>query len=78
MFWFIVVGGGDGMDCPEVWARMAIMNKQLKTAEAIYLEQNQLQKALDMYIRLHKWEEGLSILTFPSGFLVCSNFGFII
>lgn len=51
------------MDCPEVWARMAIMNKQLKTAEAIYLEQNQLQKALDMYIRLHKWEEGLSIFT---------------
>lgn len=47
------------MDCPEVWARMAIMNKQLKTAEAMYLEQNQLQKALDMYIRLHKWEEGL-------------------
>ncbi|XP_046660390.1 intraflagellar transport protein 172 homolog isoform X2 [Homalodisca vitripennis] len=51
--------GGDGMDCPEVWARMAVLNKQLKTAEAIYLEQNQLQKALDMYIKLHKWEEAI-------------------
>lgn len=64
------------MDCPEVWARMAIMNKQLKTAEAIYLEQNQLQKALDMYIRLHKWEEGF--FTFQSRFLVYSTFCFII
>lgn len=47
------------MDCPEVWARMAILNKQFKTAEAIYLEQNQLEKALNMYRKLHKWDEGI-------------------
>lgn len=46
------------MDCPEVWARMAILNKQLKTAEAIYLEQNQIDKAINMYQKLHKWDEG--------------------
>lgn len=54
--------GGDGMDCPEVWARMAILNKQLKSAEAIYLEQNQLDKALDMYKKLYKWEDGEMVL----------------
>ncbi|CAH1397619.1 unnamed protein product [Nezara viridula] len=59
--------GGDGMDCPEVWARMAILNKDLKTAEAIYLEQNRLDKALDMYKDLHKWEEAL-MLAERSGF----------
>lgn len=50
--------GGDGFDCPEVWARMAILNKQLKTAEAVYLEQNDLEKALNMYKSFHKWDEG--------------------
>ncbi|KAK9502773.1 hypothetical protein O3M35_011482 [Rhynocoris fuscipes] len=58
---FAKVNGGDGMDCPEVWARMAILNKQLKTAEAVYLEQNMLEKALDMYKQLHKWDEALSL-----------------
>jgi intraflagellar transport protein 172 len=46
------------MDCPEVWARLAILNKRLKDAEAIYLEQNQLDEALSMYQRFHKWDEG--------------------
>ncbi|KAL1129294.1 hypothetical protein AAG570_013823, partial [Ranatra chinensis] len=53
--------GGDGMDCPEVWARMAILGKQLKTAENVYLEQNQLEKALDMYKSLHKWEDAVNL-----------------
>lgn len=50
--------GGDGFDCPEVWARMAILNKQLKTAENVYLEQNDIEKALNMYKSFHKWDEG--------------------
>ncbi|XP_039285389.1 intraflagellar transport protein 172 homolog [Nilaparvata lugens] len=58
---FAKQNGGDGMDCPEVWARMAILNKQLKTAEAIYLEQNELEKALDMYKNLHKWDEAIEL-----------------
>ncbi|XP_073968518.1 intraflagellar transport protein Oseg2 isoform X1 [Rhodnius prolixus] len=58
---FAKINGGDGMECPEVWARMAILNKQLKTAEAVFLEQNMLEKALDMYKQLHKWDEALSL-----------------
>jgi hypothetical protein len=46
------------MACPEVWARMAILNKKLKEAEAVYLEQNQLDEALNMYQQFHKWDEG--------------------
>jgi hypothetical protein len=46
------------MACPEVWARLAILNKRLKDAETIYLEQNQLEEALSMYQRFHKWDEG--------------------
>lgn len=53
--------GGDMMSCPEVWARMAILNKQLKTAEQIYLEQNDIDKALDMYQTFHKWEDALEL-----------------
>ncbi|XP_075225811.1 intraflagellar transport protein Oseg2 [Lycorma delicatula] len=58
---FAKQNGGDGMDCPEVWARMAILNKQFKTAEAIYLEQNQLDQALNMYQKLHKWDEAIEL-----------------
>uniref|UniRef100_A0A1B6D0F4 Intraflagellar transport protein 172 homolog n=1 Tax=Clastoptera arizonana TaxID=38151 RepID=A0A1B6D0F4_9HEMI len=53
--------GGDGMDCPEVWVNMALLNKQFDTAEAIYLGQNQLEKALQMYQRFYKWDEALSL-----------------
>jgi hypothetical protein len=50
--------GGNGMSCPEVLARLAILSKRLKAAEAIYLEQNQLDEALSMYQHFHKWDEG--------------------
>jgi hypothetical protein len=53
------------MACPEVWARLAIFNKKLKDAETIYLEQNQLDEALSMYQRFHKWDEG-SVIYFYS------------
>lgn len=46
------------MDCPEVWARIAVLNGQLQAAEALYLEQNQVEKAIQMYLSLHKWENG--------------------
>ncbi|XP_063226619.1 intraflagellar transport protein 172 homolog isoform X1 [Bacillus rossius redtenbacheri] len=48
-------------ECPEVWARMAILNKRFKEAEAIYLEQNQLDEAISMYRSLHKWDEALAL-----------------
>lgn len=50
----------DGMDCPEVWARIAVLNGQTQAAEVLYLEQNQVEKAIKMYLSLHKWENGNS------------------
>lgn len=45
--------------CPDIWARMAILNNKLKSAEAIFLEQNQIDKAINMYKSMHKWDQGL-------------------
>jgi hypothetical protein len=62
------------MACPEVWARLAILNKRLKDAETIYLEQNQLDEALSMYQRFHKWDEGNNIyLTYEILFSLLCN-----
>nr|XP_012215554.1 PREDICTED: intraflagellar transport protein 172 homolog [Linepithema humile] len=53
--------GNDPMSCPDCWARLAILDGDLKTAEAIYLEQNELDKALDMYQRYWHWEDALNL-----------------
>ena len=53
--------GGDGMDAPEVWARIYILDKQFKAAEGIYLEQNRLDDAIAMYQILHMWDEALNL-----------------
>lgn len=37
---------------------MAILNNKLKNAESIYLEQNQVDKAINMYQKMHKWNQG--------------------
>ena len=41
--------GGDGFDHYKVRARMAIMEKNFKLAESIYLEQNNIDEAMEMY-----------------------------
>lgn len=46
-------------NCPEVWARLSILNNDLSTAENIYLEQGDIESALKMYKNLHKWDEAL-------------------
>ncbi|KAH0950735.1 hypothetical protein HN011_002331 [Eciton burchellii] len=53
--------GNDAMASPDVWARLAVLNGDLKTAEAIYLEQNELDKALEMYQRYWHWEDALNL-----------------
>ena len=53
--------GGDGLEAPEVWARLYILDKQFKAAEGIYLEQNQLDDAIGMYQRLHMWDDALAL-----------------
>ncbi|XP_046738149.1 intraflagellar transport protein 172 homolog [Diprion similis] len=53
--------GNDALSSPDCWAKIAILNGELKTAEAIYLEQNELDKALEMYQKYWHWEEALTL-----------------
>ena len=53
--------GNDPAADPDSWAKLAILNGELKTAEAIYLEQNELDKALEMYQKYWHWEDALSL-----------------
>ena len=46
---------------PPTSCRMYILDKQFKAAEGIYLEQNQLDQAIEMYQRLHMWDEALNL-----------------
>lgn len=49
------------MQCPEVWARMAMLAGDLKTAEGIYLEQGDIESALKMYQNLQMWDEVIAL-----------------
>ncbi|CAF1215295.1 unnamed protein product [Adineta steineri] len=45
----------------EVRAKLAIFERQLKTAESIYLENGDVDKAIDMYRTMHHWDEAISV-----------------
>lgn len=49
---------------PQIWARLSILYGDLNTAENIYLEQGNLDNALNMYKKLHKWDDALRSLLF--------------
>lgn len=53
--------GNAPLQNPECWAKLAILRGDLKTAEALYLEQNELNKALDMYQKYWHWEDALNL-----------------
>ncbi|KAJ8664577.1 hypothetical protein QAD02_006239, partial [Eretmocerus hayati] len=53
--------GNEPLASPDCWARLAILRGELKTAEVIYLEQNELGKALEMYQRYWHWEDALTL-----------------
>ncbi|KAK8378095.1 hypothetical protein O3P69_018808 [Scylla paramamosain] len=53
--------GEEGMEHYEVQARLAILEQQFKTAESIYLDNNQLDAAMEMYQDLHKWDEAVQL-----------------
>ena len=40
---------------------MAIMDHNFKLAESIYLEQNNVEEAMEMYQELHKWDEAIEV-----------------
>lgn len=46
-------------NCPDVWINLSILNCDLNTAENIYLEKGDFEGALNMYKKLHKWDEAL-------------------
>ncbi|XP_039387206.1 intraflagellar transport protein 172 homolog isoform X2 [Mauremys reevesii] len=49
--------GGDGTDYYQVRARLAMLEKNYKLAEMIFLEQNAVEEAMEMYQELHMWQE---------------------
>ncbi|XP_077991845.1 intraflagellar transport protein 172 homolog [Glandiceps talaboti] len=53
--------GGDGTHHYVVRAKLAVLDKQFKEAEAIYLEQNNIDEAMEMYQVLHKWDESIQV-----------------
>ncbi|KAK9871476.1 hypothetical protein WA026_012850 [Henosepilachna vigintioctopunctata] len=46
---------------PDVLARLSIMEGDLSTAENIYLEQGDIEGALEMYKKLFKWDEAIRL-----------------
>lgn len=46
-------------NCPDVWIWLAILNSDLHTAENVYLEKGDMEGALNMHKKLHKWDEAL-------------------
>ncbi|KAL3276031.1 hypothetical protein HHI36_020760 [Cryptolaemus montrouzieri] len=46
---------------PEVHARLSILEGDLSTAENIYLEQGDIEAALQMYKKLYKWDQALRL-----------------
>lgn len=50
-----------GYDHYEVRAKLALFERQLKTAESIYLENGDVEKAIDMYRTLHHWDEAINV-----------------
>lgn len=40
---------------------LAILNKQFSKAEALYLEKDEVDKAIELYQEIHKWEDSLRI-----------------
>ena len=46
---------------PAVRAKLAVFEKHFKLAESIYLEQGQVEEAMEMYQELHKWDESILI-----------------
>uniref|UniRef100_A0A8C5PFA7 IFT80/172/WDR35 TPR domain-containing protein n=1 Tax=Leptobrachium leishanense TaxID=445787 RepID=A0A8C5PFA7_9ANUR len=53
--------GGDGMAFYKVRARLAMLSKDYKLAEMIFLEQSAVMEAMEMYQELHMWENSISL-----------------
>ncbi|TMW44725.1 hypothetical protein DOY81_010196 [Sarcophaga bullata] len=50
-----------GILCPEVRAKLALLSSDLRSAERIYLEQGDIEAALEMYKKLRMWDDAVSL-----------------
>ncbi|XP_030372622.1 intraflagellar transport protein 172 homolog [Scaptodrosophila lebanonensis] len=53
--------GSPGILCPEVRAKLALLSSDLRSAERIYLEQGDIEAALEMYKQLRMWDEAVNL-----------------
>ena len=58
IFKFVFLSGEDGIENFEVQAKLAIVYHHFKPAKRIYIDNNQYEKALEMFLDMNKWEEG--------------------
>lgn len=45
----------------QIQAKLAILNKQFSKAEAILIDHNQLEEAMQMYQEIHRWDESIKL-----------------
>ncbi|KAG5668038.1 hypothetical protein PVAND_015995 [Polypedilum vanderplanki] len=53
--------GHSEITCPEVRARFALLTGDLRAAERIYIEQGDLESALEMYIKLKRYDDAIKL-----------------
>lgn len=53
--------GQPEIQCPEVRARLALLAGDLRAAERIYVDQGDLDAALQMYIKLRRWDDAIKL-----------------
>lgn len=51
----------EGINNYKVQAKLAILDKQFHRAEAILLDHEEVEEAMEMYQELHKWDESIKI-----------------
>lgn len=61
--------GQPGLEHYLVQCKLALLEKQFKTAESILLEQGQVEEAMRMYRQLHKWDQTLAVARAKVGVL---------
>jgi pentatricopeptide repeat protein len=44
-----------------VRAKLAVLDKQFKLAESIYLDQGKVEDAMEMYQEMHKWSQSIKV-----------------
>ena len=53
--------GQSEIQCPEVRARLALLGGDLRAAERIYIDQGDIESALNMYIKLRRWDDAIKL-----------------